>query len=85
MRRSGAEKRRSHWPSTTSADPVASSSVLPTMSLDCKPVQGSNTGVGVSIGGNGLSTSSLPPAAFAGGLPPEATAVCAQRRRADWR
>eukprot|EP00965_Chrysotila_dentata_P140103 4631860-Pleurochrysis_carterae.AAC.1 len=84
MRRCGAERRWSHWPSTTGADPVASSSVPPAMSLDCKPVRGSNTGVGVSVGGDGLSTS-LPPAAFAGGLPPEVIAVCAQRRRADGR
>eukprot|EP00965_Chrysotila_dentata_P027835 924975-Pleurochrysis_carterae.AAC.1 len=34
MRRCRAEKRRSHWPSTTGADPVASSSVPPVMSLD---------------------------------------------------
>eukprot|EP00965_Chrysotila_dentata_P018129 602771-Pleurochrysis_carterae.AAC.1 len=67
-RRCGAERRWSHWPSTTGANPVASSSVPPAMSFDCQPVRGSHTGVGVSVGGDGLSTS-LPPATFAGSLP----------------
>eukprot|EP00965_Chrysotila_dentata_P188599 6172840-Pleurochrysis_carterae.AAC.3 len=68
VRRCGAKRRRSHWPSTTGTDPVASSGVPPAMALDCKPVRGSNTGVGVSVGGNVLSTS-LPLAAFASSLP----------------
>eukprot|EP00965_Chrysotila_dentata_P237214 6201755-Pleurochrysis_carterae.AAC.2 len=80
VRRCGAEKCRSHRPSTIDADPVGASSGLPpAMVLDCKHVRGSNTGVGVSVGDDGLSTS-LPPVAFAGGLPPEAIAVRAQRR-----
>eukprot|EP00965_Chrysotila_dentata_P063486 2104244-Pleurochrysis_carterae.AAC.1 len=83
-RRCGAERRRSHWPSTPGADPVASPGVPPPMSFDCNPVRGSNTGVGVSVGGDGLSVS-LPPVAFAGGVPPEASAVRAQRRGADGR
>eukprot|EP00965_Chrysotila_dentata_P130566 4316759-Pleurochrysis_carterae.AAC.2 len=36
MRRCGAERSRSHWPSVTGADPIVSSSVPPAMSLDCK-------------------------------------------------
>eukprot|EP00965_Chrysotila_dentata_P148223 4893288-Pleurochrysis_carterae.AAC.1 len=57
MRRCGAERRRSHWPSIPRADPVASSGVPAAMPLGCKPVRGSNTGVGVSVGGDhGLST-----------------------------
>eukprot|EP00965_Chrysotila_dentata_P129092 4267453-Pleurochrysis_carterae.AAC.1 len=57
------------------------------MTLDCKPVRGNDTGVGVSVGGRrvvGLSTL-LPPVALAGGLPPEANAVRAQRRQANGR
>eukprot|EP00965_Chrysotila_dentata_P178344 5890165-Pleurochrysis_carterae.AAC.1 len=66
MRRCGAEGRRSHWPSTTGADPAASFGVPPATASDCKPVRGSHTGVGVSTGRDGLSAS-LPPVAFAGG------------------
>eukprot|EP00965_Chrysotila_dentata_P097183 3211943-Pleurochrysis_carterae.AAC.1 len=73
VRRCGAEGGRSHWLSTTGADPAASSGVRPATDLDCRPVRGSNTGVGVSVGGDALSAS-LPPVAFAGGLPPEANA-----------
>eukprot|EP00965_Chrysotila_dentata_P081310 2684913-Pleurochrysis_carterae.AAC.1 len=75
---------RNGSPSTTGANPVASLGVPPTTALDCKPVRGSNTGVGVSVGVDGLSAS-LPPVAFAGGVPPEANAVRAQRRRAGGR
>ena len=84
VRRCGVEGSRSHWPSTPGADPAASFGVPPTTALDCKPVRGSNTGVGVSVGGDGLSAS-LPPVAFAGGWPPEANAVRAQRRRVGGR
>eukprot|EP00965_Chrysotila_dentata_P104746 3459615-Pleurochrysis_carterae.AAC.1 len=84
VRRCGVEGGRSHWPSTTGEDPVASFGVPPTTALDCKPVRGSNTGVGVSVGGDGLNES-LPPVAFAGGVTPEVNAVRAQRRRAGGR
>eukprot|EP00965_Chrysotila_dentata_P027847 925465-Pleurochrysis_carterae.AAC.1 len=70
-RRCGAEGR--HWPSTTGAEPAASSGVPPATALNCKAVRGSNTGVGVSAGGDGLSAL-LPPVAFAGGVSPEANA-----------
>eukprot|EP00965_Chrysotila_dentata_P010482 341556-Pleurochrysis_carterae.AAC.1 len=58
---------------TTGADPAASSGVPPATAPDCKPVRNGNTGVGVNTGGDGLS-SSLPPVAFAGGVPSEANA-----------
>eukprot|EP00965_Chrysotila_dentata_P136419 4511468-Pleurochrysis_carterae.AAC.1 len=73
VRRCGVEGDRSHWPSTTGADPAASFGVPTTTALDCKPMRGSNTGVGVNVRGDGVSTS-LPPVAFAGGVPPEANA-----------
>eukprot|EP00965_Chrysotila_dentata_P043111 1432156-Pleurochrysis_carterae.AAC.1 len=66
VRRCRVEGGRPHWPSTTGADPAASFSVPPKMALDCKPMRGRNTGVGVSVSGDGLSAS-LPPVAFAGG------------------
>eukprot|EP00965_Chrysotila_dentata_P222113 6192771-Pleurochrysis_carterae.AAC.1 len=74
VRRYGVEGGRSYRPSTTGADLAASSGVPPATALDCRPVRGSNTGIGVSVEGDGLSTS-LPPVAFAGGKPPEANAV----------
>eukprot|EP00965_Chrysotila_dentata_P125930 4162087-Pleurochrysis_carterae.AAC.1 len=43
MRHCGAERRRSHWPSTTGADPIASSGVPPATAPDSKPVRGSNS------------------------------------------
>eukprot|EP00965_Chrysotila_dentata_P110993 3668452-Pleurochrysis_carterae.AAC.1 len=63
VRRCGVKGGRSHRPSTTGTDLAASSGVPPATALNCRPVQGSNTGVGVSIGGDGLSMS-LPPVAF---------------------
>eukprot|EP00965_Chrysotila_dentata_P096127 3175759-Pleurochrysis_carterae.AAC.1 len=85
VRRCGVERCRSHhWPSAASADPATSSGVPPAMALNCKPGRGSNTGVGVTVGGDGLSAS-LPPVAFAGGLPSEANAVRTQRRHAGGR
>eukprot|EP00965_Chrysotila_dentata_P179343 5922128-Pleurochrysis_carterae.AAC.1 len=77
VERCGVEGHRSHWPSTTGADPAALSGVPPATAPDCKPMRGSNTGVGVSTGGDGLSAL-LPSVAFAGGLPPEANAVRAR-------
>eukprot|EP00965_Chrysotila_dentata_P021708 719010-Pleurochrysis_carterae.AAC.3 len=76
IRRCGAEGPGSHWPSNTGADPAAPSGVPPATVLDCKPVRGRNTGVGMSVG-DGLSAS-LPPVVFPSGLPPETNAVRVQ-------
>eukprot|EP00965_Chrysotila_dentata_P024335 806158-Pleurochrysis_carterae.AAC.2 len=73
------KRRRLHWPSAARADPAASSVAPQAMALDFKPVQGDDTGVGVVLGADALSAS-LPPVAFAGGVPPEANAMLAQKR-----
>eukprot|EP00965_Chrysotila_dentata_P073201 2419013-Pleurochrysis_carterae.AAC.1 len=60
MRRRGAKGPGAHWPSAAGVDPAASSGVPPETTLDCKPVRGGITGVGVSTGDDALSAS-LPP------------------------
>eukprot|EP00965_Chrysotila_dentata_P081298 2684577-Pleurochrysis_carterae.AAC.1 len=73
VQRCGANRPDAHWPSAAGADPAASSGVPPETTLDCKPARGRDTGVGVRAGDDALSAS-LPPGAFAGRLPPEASA-----------